>query len=531
MPIAPSYPGVYVEEVPSGVRTITGVPTSITAFVGRALRGPVDSDAASPVRIFSFAEYERIFGGLWNDSPTSFAVWHYFQNGGLEALIVRVHSKAGTGSATIGGSAFHAASRGAWASQLRVRIDTTIDASIAAANPAGTLFNLHVKDLGIGVSESHLNVSMKAGQPRFVSAVLRQNSVLLRGPTRSLATLPTASSAPAASATDPFSDPTSTSFSTGASDGYAVSSRQITAAGLVASKRGIYALEKADLFNVLCIPPFSATADVDKTCWDAAIDYAVKRRAMVLVDPPYNTSGWRSAADVAAAFADASASASVATRNANAALFFPRLMVANPLKGNRLEAFAPCGAVAGLIARTDNARGVWKSPAGLDATLRGLQGLDVNLTDSENGIINKLGVNCLRNFPSAGFTVWGSRTLNGTDSQADPQWRYLAVRRMALFLEESLQRGTQWVVFEPNDEPLWAQIRLNVGAFMQTLFRQGAFLGQSAQDAYFVRCDTTTTTQTDIDNGLVNIVVGFAPLKPAEFVIIKLQQIAGSIPA
>ena len=203
--------------------------------------------------------------------------------------------------------------------------------------------------------------------------------------------------------------------------------------------------------------------------------------------------------------------------------------MANPLKENRPEAFAPCGAVAGVMARTDSARGVWKSPAGLDATLRGVLGLDVNLTDPENGTINRLGVNCLRNFPNTGPTVWGARTLNGADSLAD-QWKYLAVRRMALFLEESLYRGTQWVVFEPNDEPLWAQIRLNIGAFMQTLFRQGAFQGRSPKEAYFVRCDSTTTTQTDITSGIVNIVLGFAPLKPAEFVIIRLQQIAGDIP-
>jgi hypothetical protein len=153
----------------------------------------------------------------------------------------------------------------------------------------------------------------------------------------------------------------------------------------------------------------------------------------------------------------------------------------------------------------------------------------VPLNDPENGAINQLGVNCLRNFPNTGPTVWGARTLKGADSLAS-EWKYLAVRRTALFLEESLYRGLQWVVFEPNDEPLWAQIRLNVGAFMQSLFRQGAFQGASPKDAYFVRCDGTTTTQTDINLGIVNILVGFAPLKPAEFVVIKLQQIAGDIP-
>jgi phage tail sheath protein FI len=529
MPVALSYPGVYIEEVPSGVRTITGVATSITAFVGRALRGPVDSDEKSPVRIFSFADFERIFGGLWADGTMSFAVYHYFLNGGSDALIVRVHNGAAPGTASIslagGGSAtFTAANPGAWASRLRMRIDTIIDPAVAAANPASTLFNLRVKDLATGVTEAHLNVSITLGQPRFVSEVLKQASKLLRGPAATLTGLPTPNTAAPATAPDPFADASATSVSTSAADGSPVSGTQISAPGLRATRQGVFALEKADLFNLLCVPPFSPTADVDKTTWDAAISYAKERRAMVLVDPPFNTSGWDEASDVTAA----NAITSVATRSENAALFFPRIRSANPLAENRPEPFAPGGAIAGVIARTDAARGVWKAAAGIDATLAGVLALDVSLTDPENGTINPLGVNCLRNFPNTGPIVWGSRTLKGADSLAN-EWKYLAVRRMALFLEESLYRGTQWVVFEPNDEPLWAQIRLNIGAFMQNLFRQGAFQGKSPREAYFVKCDSETTTQTDINLGIVNIIVGFAPLKPAEFVVIKLQQIAGDI--
>ena len=184
--------------------------------------------------------------------------------------------------------------------------------------------------------------------------------------------------------------------------------------------------------------------------------------------------------------------------------------------------------MAGIFARTDTQRGVWKAPAGLDASLNGVPELSIPLTDAENGQLNPLGINCLRSFPVFGRVVWGSRTLRGADQLAS-EWKYIPVRRTALFIEETLYRGTQWVVFEPNDEPLWAQIRLNIGAFMQNLFRQGAFHGSSPREAYFVKCDKETTTQDDIDSGIVNIVVGFAPLKPAEFVIIKLQQIAGQI--
>jgi phage tail sheath protein FI len=195
-----------------------------------------------------------------------------------------------------------------------------------------------------------------------------------------------------------------------------------------------------------------------------------------------------------------------------------------------METFVPCGAAAGVFARTDAQRGVWKAPAGIDATLAGVPQLSVSLTDDENGDLNQLGVNCLRSFPLIGQVVWGSRTLRGADQFAD-EYKYIPVRRTALFIEESLFRGTKWVVFEPNDEPLWAQIRLNVGAFMHNLFRQGAFQGQTPREAYFVKCDKETTTQNDINLGIVNIVVGFAPLKPAEFVIIKIQQIAGNIEA
>jgi len=180
------------------------------------------------------------------------------------------------------------------------------------------------------------------------------------------------------------------------------------------------------------------------------------------------------------------------------------------------------------MARTDTQRGVWKAPAGIEATLRGVPELTVKMTNAENGELNPLGINCIRSFPVIGRVLWGSRTMRGADILAD-DYKYVPVRRLALYIEESLFRGTQWVVFEPNDEPLWAQIRLNVGAFMNTLFRQGAFQGTTPKQAYFVKCDNETTTQNDIDQGIVNIVVGFAPLKPAEFVIIKLQQIAGEL--
>ena len=248
---------------------------------------------------------------------------------------------------------------------------------------------------------------------------------------------------------------------------------------------------------------------------------------MLLVDAPRN---W----DVAGAVGGIVAFRGAIGSLKNSALYFPRLRIVDPLRDNQLEEFAPCGVVAGVIARTDASRGVWKAPAGIETTLGGVLELSINgsaggLTDGENGQLNPLGVNCLRNMPGIGHVAWGARTLEGADALAS-QWKYLPVRRLALFIEESLFRGTQWVVFEPNDEPLWAQIRLNIGAFLQNLFRQGAFQGRTPREAYFVKCDRETTTQTDINMGIVNIHVGFAPLKPAEFVVIRVQQIAGDIP-
>ncbi len=284
-------------------------------------------------------------------------------------------------------------------------------------------------------------------------------------------------------------------------------------------KEGIYALEDANIFNLLCIP---YTAEMDETSALAvlseATSYCTKRRAFLIVDPLKEINSVEGI----------KSSIAKLTRSNYAALYFPFVMVPDSLDNYRLKPLPPSGTIAGLYARTDSARGIWKAPAGIEATLANVQDLAYSLTDMENGDLNQLAVNCLRIFPIVGRVAWGARTLRGADQLTD-EYKYIPVRRLALYIEESLYRGTQWVVFEPNDEPLWAQIRLNIGAFMHNLFRQGAFKGKTPQEAYFVKCDKETTTQDDINRGIVNIVVGFAPLKPAEFVVIKIQQIAGQI--
>jgi hypothetical protein len=383
-------PGVYVEELLPGARNIEGVATSITAFVGRTASGP----AGTPTLVSSFADFERRYGGLALDSPLSYAVRHFFDNGGARAIVARITHHDATGA----------------------------------------------EDASAPITDADI------------------------------------------------ADPS-----------------------LAPPHRGLWQLDRTDLFNLLCIPPLSRDTDVGAATWDAAIRYARSRRAFVLVDPP---AGWTSAPAAIAGL-----SATVA-RDPDAALYFPRILAADPLTGNASEAFAPCGAIAGLYARTDAQRSVWKAPAGTDATLTGVNGLTASLSDVECGQLKPQAINCLRSFPTGGPVVWGARTLHGADALAS-DWKYVPVRRLALFIEESLDRGTRWAVFEPNAEPLWAELRGSASAFLHDLWRQGAFQGATPKQAYFVRCDRDTTTQSDLDQGVVNLLVGFAPLKPSEFVLLR----------
>ena len=293
-----------------------------------------------------------------------------------------------------------------------------------------------------------------------------------------------------------------------------------------ANDRGIYALRKTDLFNLLCIPraaTMAAEANGDtlmRQVVEKSVAFCESRRAFMLIDIPENVNEVAEMKD----WLDAHGN----FRSRNSAVFFPRLRIADPAANYRLRSFGSSGTMAGIFARTDNDRGVWKAPAGIEATLLGVDDLDYRLSDAENGTLNPLAINCIRMFPVYGMISWGARTLDGAD-QTGSEWKYIPIRRLALMLEESLFRGTKWVVFEPNDEPLWARIRLNIGAYMTSLFRQGAFQGTTPKDAFFVKCDAETTTQDDRNKGIVNIEVGFAPLKPAEFVVISIQQIAGQL--
>jgi phage tail sheath protein FI len=496
MPVTPTFPGVYIEELPSGVHTITGVATSIAAFVGWAPQGPTDEATL----IFSWADFQRQFGGLDSRSYLGYSVNQFFLNGGQMAYIVRLVDSA---TAKIAQAVFgtvptndfitiKALNKGDWASSYKVAIKNS--------TPAGR-FQLQVIYAPTGgtpaVVESFNNLGISSSDPqgRFVSDVLTGNSNLIT------ADVPPATTNIPADGTLPL----------GGGDPGKVLDPKITkvdfekaldAGGTV----GVNLLASVDIFNLLCVP-----GEIDTTILVKLDTFCKDNRAFLIADAPDTT-------------------ATLPTKPGfpgdNSAVYFPWLLAPDPLAGNVIRHYPPCGFVAGVYASTDVNRGVWKAPAGTETALVGVSGVTVPLTDKQNGVLNPVAVNCIRSFSAYGTVVWGARTVNGND-EAGSQWKYVPIRRLALFLETSLYRGTQWAVFEPNDAPLWGQIRLNVGAFMQTLFIQGAFQGSTQQQAYFVKCDSETTTSTDQDNGIVNILVGFAPLKPAEFVIIQIQQIAG----
>lgn len=522
IPVNPPPPGVYVQEIASAVRSVAAVPTSIAAFVGRTRRGPVNA----PTACFNIGQFHRHFGGLWASGPLSYAVEDFFINGGGHAEIVRLYkAKTGTnGIATINIGTLQLCARdpGSWGNDLKVTVThpAVTDPAGAATSAAqlglelDDLFDLRIEDNGTGDVEVHQYLTTRAdgGARRFDHALSATSQLV--GPAPDINGSVQLGARPAHNAN---------AVGTGGDDGEPLNAA--TFIGDEDAETGIYALRKADIFNLLCIPPDERGGTLDRSVNERAAAFCKARRAMLIIDPPaeWDANPATAVATARAAQLDMTNSVLPITNADVAALYFPRLMKPDPLRGGQLDAFPPCGAVAGAFARTDATRGVWKAPAGATAALSGVAGFTVKLTDEDTGLLNSVAINCLRSFPRLGPVIWGARTLKGAD-QLSHEHKYVPVRRLALFIEESLYRGTKWVVFESNDQPLWAQIRLSVGAFMQQLFLQGAFQGQTPRDAYFVKCDADTTTQHDRDRGIVNILVGFAPLKPAEFSIISIQQ-------
>lgn len=281
-------------------------------------------------------------------------------------------------------------------------------------------------------------------------------------------------------------------------------------------RQGLYALDAAPLINLLALPGVG-----DAVVLAAAAAYSQERRAFLIVDAP--------AAAVSAAQMLAVAAGTTLPRSDHAAVYFPWLSIADPLAGGHPRRTPPSGSIAGLYARNDAAHGVWKAPAGTETGLAGAVALSTPLSDAEIASLTQLGVNAIRALAGRGIVAWGARTLDDPGAASD--FKYVPVRRLALFIEQSLNPGLQWAVFEPNGETTWARIRLTVEAFLYRLFRQGAFAGATAREAFYVRCGTDTTTPADLDRGVVGIELGFAPLKPAEFVVLRVRQRVGQVAA
>jgi phage tail sheath protein FI len=514
MPPVLSHPGVYIDELPSAVHTITGAPTSITAFVGWAPQGSV----SEAVLAESWMDFAREFGGLDSRSYLGYAVNQFFGNGGQQAYIVRVvWTDSATASTTVGDLRLFARSPGQWANNYQV-----------AVNPSGNVFSLQVMDPDSNVAETFLNLTATSA----IAAIANDSRlVTFVEPTANPPAAPCSINVPGAAATGTLS---------GGKDGQVLSPKDgingngdfesalnLSGALTKGALYGIHLLDQVEIFNLLCVP-----GETDEATVSALEDYCTPKSAggtnphafgsFYIVDCPQTaTFDNLKSGPVGAATRGLSGK-----NNDHAAYYFPWIQAPDPLANNRSKLFPPSGFVAGVYAATDADRGVWKAPVGVHTSLSAVTGLQYVLTDLQNGTLSPLGINCLRQFKVFGDVVWGARTLQGADQLAS-QWKYVPIRRMALFLEASLYSGTQWVVFEPNDETLWGQIRLNVGAFMQRLFLQGAFQGTAPEQAYLVKCDAENNSQSGIDEGVVNILVSFAPLYPAEFVVIQIQQIAG----
>ena len=523
MPVSVTYPGLYIEELPSSAHTITPAPTSIATFVGYT--HPFQGLCAQAgmwgqaIQIFSFTDYERIFGGLYRStvlrSDVADAVYQFFLNGGTNAYVVALQPRYVDSSTTpptthpVTGATGNLSGIAFTSRQLT---DTTSRVSV-------TIRNARVLPTGNGIADILVTFGSRAEQYRNVtitSGMPDENFIATR-----LASSALVSVAPAGAAYPNIYDAAPAVLTRDLGD---MQQPAGTTTFLNSDFLGVFAadssLDKVDIFNLLVLPGVA-----DNGIWSSALAFCEHKRAFYIMDPPRR------------AVADDSVMGvpkiqdlidTVPHASPNGALYFPYLMSVDPISSRVIEQ-PPSGYVAGIYARTDTNRGVWKAPAGLETSIINTTGVvpDGRMTDMRQGTLNPLGVNVLRSFPGAGTVVWGARTA--ATNQAFEQWRYVPVRRMALFIEQTLLRNLGWVVFEPNDEPLWTAIRLSIEGFMLSLYRQQAFQGSTPSQAFRVQCDATTTLQTDIDNGIVNIVVGFRPLKPAEFVVIKIAQLAGQV--
>jgi uncharacterized protein len=530
------HPGVYVQEVPSAVRPIQGVGTSTAAFIGVADKGPIPQISpitqirTNPALVTSFTQYSRIFGGYRQDSFLTYAVNAFFANGGQSAYIVRVApSDVSTAvypttsplgspptspissppSSPTGFLPIQASSAGLWGNNIWIETDH------CSAGDDGVHFKLLVMYFAASgtsnpASQASRNVVESYDNLAFsdAKAIVNRRSEYIRF-TASLTSVPL---------------PTAPTALVGGSDG---TTANVSTTGASNLGTGLYALDKITDVNLIAIPGDGSLSTVN-----AGMDYCKIQRSLsdcfFIGDVGSFSSVFMARIDNAqpnvSQITDARSFATTGFGSGDfGAIYYPWIWAADPIgAGNNAQILLPpSGFVAGIYARTDGSRGVFKAPAGaIDGAVAGALAPAIAVGDTDQDHLNPVNLNVIRTVPGSGLVVWGTRTIG-----SDASWRYISVRRMAIFIRVSIYYGIQWAVFEPNDEPLWSSLRLNIRSFMLTQFRAGAFQGSTPAEAFFVRCDSTTTAQTDIDNGVVNILVGFAPLKPAEFVVLKLSQI------
>ncbi|MEV6342340.1 phage tail sheath subtilisin-like domain-containing protein [Actinoplanes sp. NPDC051851] len=509
----PTYlsPGVYVEEAPSGSRPIEGVGTAVTAFVGFAEKGPFHT----PTLVTNWSQYVQVFGGMVEGTYLANSVYGYFANGGGVAYVVRVGTPA-TGN--VSGNGQKALSNG---SPVRVG---TFRAAALAGSAAGGEITVEVADPegdGTGDDQFRLVVSQNGQQAEVFQGSFRRradNNVVAQVREHSkLIVLEEAAAANslARPANQSVALPTPAPGADVVPSGISVDEF----AGDVDTRSGLGGLEAIDEVTMVVAPDLMAayqqgalSLEEVKAAQLALISHCEQMgdRLAILDAPPELSAQqvrvWRQE--------------TAGYDSKFAALYYPWVKVFDPA-GGRNVMMPPSGLIAGLWSRTDNERGVHKAPA--NEILRGVVELQNNVTKGEQDLLNPIGVNCIRAFPGRGVRVWGARTLS-----SDPAWRYINVRRLFNYIEESILLGTQWIVFEPNDQRLWGTIRRNINAFLTEEWRRGALFGATAAESFYVKCDAETNPPEVIDRGQVVCEIGLCPVKPAEFVVFRLSQFSDS---
>jgi phage tail sheath protein FI len=561
MPVTPTYPGIYIQEAPGAPPPIVAAQTNVGVFIGYT--HPLKTTAyATAVLLSGFTDYQRLFGGFVRSvafaraydtahNPGAFAdmamaVSQFFLNGGTQTYVVAVHNtylaSLSPVTVNVNGIIFSAREVTDELFEMTVSIrpivqpgpplaDIIITYGPIATPPASPPSSppLTIPAGPANVIESFRRVSLDPASPAYIEKMIGTAAL----PVSSLATVAAGSpigTFPATPTTYVFP-----AYLPGGTQFYAAS--DFTA--VLAENSDLDKLPSAGNppFNLMVLPGISDTGPTGgdgsgSLILGTATAFCERKFGFLVMDPPPLASSDGSLPGFPNTIAQTAADSSQ-PRSKNAALYFPYLLTPDPSGSSTNivtglpNEIPPAATVAGIYSGTDLARGVWKAPAGFQAKVNpSITGVVLRgrMTDVVQGLLNPISVNCLRDFPNIPTVVFGARTLAST---YDQQWSYISVRRMALFLEQTLYANLKWVIFEPNAQPLWSAITSSINAFMLGLFRQGAFQGDTPSKAFKVQCDSQTTTQTDIDLGIVNILVSFAPLKPAEFVVVTIAQLAG----